>query len=110
MWRLKRTNTCGQLSAADAAKTVRLNGWVANRRDHGELIFIDLRDRYGITQIVFNPECGAELMARAHTLRPEFVCAVSGEVRKRPEGMRNKTIPTGEIEVLVKDLEILASP
>jgi aspartyl-tRNA synthetase len=108
MWRLKRTNTCGQLSAADAAKTVRLNGWVANRRDHGELIFIDLRDRYGITQIVFNPECGAELMARAHTLRPEFVCAVSGEVRKRPEGMRNKTIPTGEIEVLVKDLEILS--
>jgi aspartyl-tRNA synthetase len=88
-------------------KTVVLNGWVHGRRDHGNVIFIDLRDRYGITQIVFNPEISPEAHRQAHALRSEFVVAVSGTVSLRPEGSANPNLATGEIEVFVKAVEIL---
>lgn len=102
----KRTHTCGELSTSHAGKEVVLMGWVDSWRDHGGIIFIDLRDRYGITQIVFNPEAG-EVSQRAKTLRNEFVVAVLGKVLIRPAGMVNKNISTGEIEVSAKDLQIL---
>ena len=102
----KRTHTCGALRASDAGGEVVLMGWVDTWRDHGGIIFIDLRDRYGITQIVFNPEAG-EISQRAKALRNEFVIAVPGSVVARPAGMVNKNLPTGEIEVSAADLQIL---
>lgn len=104
--RWKRTHTCGALRSADAGVDVVLMGWVDSWRDHGGIIFIDLRDRYGITQIVFNPEAG-EVCQFAKMLRNEFVIAISGVVRVRPAGMVNKNLPTGEIEVNANDLQIL---
>jgi aspartyl-tRNA synthetase len=88
-------------------QTVTLNGWVQGRRDHGNVIFIDLRDRQGITQIVFNPEISASAHQGAHVLRSEFVVAVTGTVALRPEGSANPNLATGAIEVLVKDVEVL---
>jgi len=82
-------------------------GWAHRRRDHGGVIFIDLRDRTGIVQVVFNPETGKDVHTEAHKIRSEFVLAVKGVVRKRPAGMENPALKTGEIEVLVSDLEIL---
>jgi aspartyl-tRNA synthetase len=102
----KRTHTCGELNPSHAGKEVVLMGWVDSWRDHGGIIFIDLRDRYGITQIVFNPEAG-EVCQRAKTLRNEFVVAVLGKVVARPAGMINKTLATGEVEVNALDLQIL---
>jgi aspartyl-tRNA synthetase len=101
-----RTHTCGALRARHAGQTVTLMGWVESWRDHGGIFFIDLRDRYGITQVVFNPEAG-EVAQRAKSIRNEFVIAVRGTVTARPEGMINKNLPTGEIEVNVKDFQIL---
>ena len=104
---MKRTHTCGGLSAKEAGKAAVLTGWVSNRRDHGGLTFIDLRDRYGLTQVVFNPEKGAALQEKAKKLGAEFVVAVKGKVAKRPKGTENKELPTGEIEVVAEELEIL---
>ncbi|MEI6631300.1 MAG: aspartate--tRNA ligase, partial [bacterium] len=102
-----RTHTCGQLSANDVDKEVVLCGWVATRRDHGKLIFIDIRDRSGITQIVFIPKESGEAYIKAQELRNEFVIRVSGKVNRRPGNTVNQKLPTGEIELLVGELEIL---
>ena len=104
-WR--RTHSCGDLNLAADGSEVCLMGWVQYRRDHGGLIFIDLRDREGLTQIVFSPEIAPEAHSRAHVLRPEYVLAVRGRVRPRPEGMRNEALGTGEIEVVVQDWKLL---
>jgi aspartyl-tRNA synthetase len=96
-----RTHTCGELTASDAGGEVQLAGWIDRRRDHGQLVFIDLRDREGITQVVFDPEAGAEAHRMAKDLRPEFVIGVSGQVRRRDRDMVNSNLKTGEIEVAV---------
>jgi len=102
-----KTHTCGALGASDVGSEVQLAGWVHRRRDHGNLIFIDLRDRWGITQVVFNPSTSAEAHQMASSLRNEFVVQVTGEVRRRPEGLENASLPTGEIEVAAQALVIL---
>ncbi|TVQ97989.1 MAG: aspartate--tRNA ligase [Desulfovibrionales bacterium] len=106
-WR--RSHHCSQLRIADVDQEVCLMGWVQFRRDHGGLIFIDLRDLNGRTQVVFNPEINAEAHARAHVLRSEYVLAVQGVVRARPEGMRNAALPTGDVEVEVRAWKLLNS-
>lgn len=103
----KRTHKCGELTMNDCGKTVVLMGWVQRRRDHGGLIFVDLRDRYGLAQVVFDPEVGEEIFTKAESLRNEFVIAVTGFVRQRPEGTVNENLATGEIEVKATDLKIL---
>jgi aspartyl-tRNA synthetase len=103
--KLKRTHYCGELSAKNIGKTVCLNGWVDRWRDHGGITFIDLRDREGIAQVVFDPS--HKNFAEASTLRQEFVISISGVVRERPSGMQNKNIPTGQIEILVDNFELL---
>ncbi len=103
----KRSHTCGDLTLKDNGNTVCLMGWVQFRRDHGGLIFVDLRDRFGLTQIVFSPEVAEEAHARARVLRSEFVLAVQGTVRPRPEGMINEAMPTGEVEVYVTEWKLL---
>ncbi|MEA1924033.1 MAG: aspartate--tRNA ligase [Pseudomonadota bacterium] len=102
-----RSHVCGALRAADVGSRVKLSGWVQNWRDHGGVVFIDLRDRYGLTQIVFNPENAPEAHAAAHTLRSEFVLQVEGEVVNRPEGTVNANMATGEIEILVDQITVL---
>lgn len=104
---MRRTHNCGALRASDIGSEVVLMGWVQRRRDHGGVIFIDFRDRDGMTQIVFNPEENEAVHAKAHALRSEFVLGVKGRVEKRPEGMVNPDLPTGEIEVLITELKIL---
>jgi aspartyl-tRNA synthetase len=103
---LKRTHTCGELRGEDAGKEATLMGWVHRRRDHGGVIFIDLRDRYGLTQVVFKPE-HAELMEKARELKQEYVIAARGRAEMRPDDMVNKDMPTGEIEVFADELRIL---
>ncbi len=103
----KRTHSCGQLRASDVGKEVLLCGWVQSYRDHGGIIFIDLRDRDGLTQIVFDPDVNKAAHDLADTLRCEDVLVTTGKVRPRPEGMINPKLPTGEIEVLASDVEIL---
>lgn len=102
-----RTHTCGELRANHEQEKVTLSGWVHRRRDHGDLIFIDLRDRYGLTQIVFNPAEQKEAHEIAEGVRSEFVLKITGKVQKRPEGLTNKDLATGEIEVAVESVEIL---
>ena len=102
-----RTQMCGQLRLSEVGRSVRLMGWVQRRRDHGSLLFIDLRDRTGLTQVVFNAERNADVHQAAHALRPECVVAVDGVVAARPGESKNPDLPTGEIEVLVDSLEIL---
>ena len=104
---MKRSHSCGALRAADSGKEVRLAGWVGGRRDHGGVIFIDLRDREGITQVVFNPALQPKVAEVAHTLRSEFVVAVTGKVTPRPEGTKNPSLGTGEIEVVATELAVL---
>lgn len=104
-----RTHTCGELNKDYIDKEVTLSGWVSTRRDHGGLIFIDLRDRYGITQLVFNPEKNKELHKSAEGLRDEYVIQVKGIVKFRPEDTQNKKISTGDIEVIVEELNMLNS-
>ncbi len=104
---LKRNATCGQLRKSDVGKTVTLNGWVSSSRDHGGLIFIDLRDRYGFTQVVFNPEEDQAIHSVAQQLKSEFCAAVEGIVQARPEGTVNDHVATGEIELHARKLEIL---
>jgi aspartyl-tRNA synthetase len=101
-----RTHSAGGLRKANVSENVRLAGWVHRRRDHGGLIFIDLRDRWGITQITFHPE-RAEVFSLAEQLRPEWSISVAGEVVRRPEGNENPDLPTGAIEVQATDLKIL---
>lgn len=107
MFKLKRTHTCGQLRAKDIKSTVILSGWVSSIRDHGGLVFVDLRDRYGITQVVFNPERGQELYETARQLRPEYVITIRGTVSARPQGTENPKLDTGEIEVYADSTEVL---
>lgn len=106
---MKRTHTCGELRAAEAGKTITLNGWVHRNRDHGGIHFLDLRDHYGITQVVINPEGNAELEELAQTLKFEYCVAIEGVVIKRPDNMINKDMDTGEIEVDAKNISILSS-
>jgi len=101
-----RTHYCGELNESHIDQTVSLCGWVHRRRDHGGVIFLDLRDRDGITQVVYDPDT-EESFARAEQVRNEFVVRVQGRVRARPEGTDNPDMPTGKIEVLGKELEIL---
>jgi len=102
-----RTHTCGELRATDMNKEVTLCGWVAARRDHGKLVFIDLRDRYGLTQIVFIPKESGQSYSQAQDLRSEFVIKITGRVNARPKGTINPKLGTGQVEVLVQKLEIL---
>jgi len=104
---MRRTHTCCELGADDVGKEVVLMGWVQRRRDHGGVIFIDLRDREGITQVVFNPDVDKKVHEKAHVIRNEYVLGVRGKVDNRPEGMINPKLKTGEIEVLVTELKIL---
>ena len=103
----KRTHNCGELSREYVNSKVTLQGWVDRRRDHGSLIFINLRDIYGKTQMVFDPSESETASSKARELKLEYVISVTGRVRLRPEGMVNKEMPTGEIEVVVEDYEIL---
>jgi len=102
-----RTHTCGQLRPDDVGREVSLCGWVHRRRDHGGLVFVDLRDRYGVTQVVFNPETDAALHARAHDLRAEYVVRIRGTVRPRPPETENPDLPTGGVEVVGSGLDVL---
>ncbi len=102
-----RTHTCGQLRAEHEEHHVTLAGWVHRRRDHGGLIFIDLRDRWGLTQIVFDPTINQKMHESAQTLRNEFVIQVTGRVRRRPEGQQNNNLDTGDIELEGHSLDIL---
>lgn len=104
-----RDKFCGEIGEQDIGKELRLSGWVFRRRDHGGLIFIDLRDRSGIIQVVFSPEISVETHERAHETRSEYVITIKGTVRKRPEGTENPEIPTGTVEVWAKELEVLSS-
>ena len=104
---MRRTHSCGVLNAKDVGSEVVLMGWVLRRRDHGGVIFVDLRDREGITQVVFNPQRAPEAHARAEAIRSEFVLGVRGRVEPRPEGMLNPNLPTGAIEVMASELRIL---
>ena len=104
---LKRTHNCGELRSADVGKHVRLCGWVRSYRDHGGVVFVDLRDREGITQIVFDPSGDAETHALARALRNEWVISTAGVVRPRGTDRVNPKLPTGEIEVLADDLVVL---
>lgn len=107
MGALRRTHNCNQLGTDNLDQEVTLMGWVLRRRDHGGVIFIDLRDRWGITQVVFNPEINPDVHAKAHQVRSEWVLAVKGKVERRPGDMANPKLKTGEIEVLVDELRIL---
>ena len=103
----KRTHYCGALDISLIDKEVILMGWAHRRRDHGGVIFVDLRDREGIVQVVFNPDAGENVHTEAHKIRSEFVLAVKGKVCKRPDGMDNPALKTGQIEVIVSELEIM---
>jgi aspartyl-tRNA synthetase len=104
---MRRTHSCCELGVEDIGKEVVLMGWVLRRRDHGGVIFVDLRDREGITQVVFNPLVDEAVHAKAHEIRNEYVLAVRGKVDPRPDGMVNPNLKTGAIEVLVTELKIL---
>ncbi len=102
-----KTHSCGELRADHVAQEVALAGWVNRRRDHGGLVFIDLRDRSGLVQVVANPDADPKAHAAAQQARSEYVLQVTGTVRARPEGLVNPDIPTGEVEVVAHDVEVL---
>ncbi len=104
---LKRTHRCGELRASDAGKTAILMGWVNRRRDLGSIIFLDLRDRTGVTQVVFDKESNAALHARAQDLRSEYIVAVIGQVKLRDESTRNSNIETGDVELVASQMLLL---
>src|SRR5436305_14496424 len=103
-----RTHTCGDVDIENVGQQVTLAGWVNRRRDHGGLIFIDLRDRFGITQLVFDPIKNPTAHSQAEKLRSEWVISVKGIVTARQEGMANPKLGTGEIEVRVQEIEVLS--
>ena len=105
---MKRTHTCGDLRKCDDGKSVILHGGVHRIREHGGISFLNLRDRYGITQVVVDSDSPAELSDLAKNLRMEFCIAVEGIVRARPDSMINKDMATGEIELVAKKIEILS--
>lgn len=98
----RRTHLCHELTKSQVGETVTLSGWVHRRRDHGGLIFIDLRDRFGITQLIFDPDISKDAHEEASKLRSEWVISAKGLVRPRGEGLTNPKLPTGEIEIEVK--------
>jgi aspartyl-tRNA synthetase len=102
-----RTHRCGELNKTHVGQTVVLNGWVQRRRDHGMVMFVDLRDRTGLTQVVFNAERNAAVHQGAHVLRSECVVSVTGQVMARPDESKNPNLPTGDIEVFVDAVEVL---
>lgn len=102
-----RDKGCGEIRETDISSLMTVTGWVFRRRDHGGLIFIDLRDRSGVCQVVFSPDVAAEAHERAHDLRSEYVIAVSGEIRRRPEGTENVNMPTGMVELYAQKLDVL---
>jgi aspartyl-tRNA synthetase len=103
-----RTHHCEELSTENIGETVTLSGWVNHRRDHGGIIFIDLRDKYGLTQIVFDPAVNAEAHKLAEEIRPEWVIKIAGKVKARGEGLTNEKMKTGEIEVFVEEIEVFS--
>src|SRR5579871_1562717 len=105
----KRSHKCGDLRASDVGKTVTLMGWVHHRRDHGGLVFVDLRDRYGVTQVVFDPQLADKVHKQSHLIRSEWVLAIKGKVTQRPEGTVNPKLATGEIEVRCEEVKVLNS-
>jgi len=102
-----KTHTCGELRASHAGQTVTLAGWVHRRRDHGGVVFFDLRDRFGLVQVVINPDLPKETLDLVANVRSEWVLQITGTVQKRPEGMVNPKMPTGEIEVIATDVKAL---
>jgi aspartyl-tRNA synthetase len=104
---MMRDRHCGTLREVDIGSIFAVTGWVFRRRDHGGLIFIDLRDRSGICQIVFSPDVSGDVHGKARDLRAEYVISVKGEIRRRPEGTENTELPTGMVELYVKELEVL---
>ncbi|MDO8283189.1 MAG: aspartate--tRNA ligase [Thermodesulfovibrionia bacterium] len=102
-----RTNYCGEIREENIGAEVTLAGWVHRWRDHGGVVFIDLRDRSGVVQLVFNPETDAEIVKAAQKIRNEFVLQIKGEVSKRPPETENKSLPTGQIEIIVRELIVL---
>lgn len=104
---MHKSHTCGELRSAHVGQTITLAGWAHRRRDHGGVVFIDLRDRFGLVQVVFNPNLSEETLALVTNIRTEWVLQVSGTVQKRPEGMVNPKMPTGEIEVIASDIKVL---
>ncbi|HSP24157.1 MAG TPA: OB-fold nucleic acid binding domain-containing protein, partial [Saliniramus sp.] len=102
-----RTHTCAALRETDIGSEVRLSGWCHRIRDHGGVLFIDLRDHYGIMQCVIDPDSPAFKLAEV--LRSEWVVRIDGKVRKRPDGTENKDLPTGMIEIFITDLEVLGA-
>ncbi|MBN2115388.1 MAG: aspartate--tRNA ligase [Anaerolineales bacterium] len=104
---MHKTHTCGELRATHANQQVTLAGWVHRRRDHGGVIFLDLRDRYGIAQVTINPNLSKETLDTVTNVRMEWVLQVTGTVQKRPAGMENPKMPTGEVEVIANSIEVL---
>src|SRR5207248_2407232 len=104
-----RTHTCGELRASDAGSRVSLCGWVLSRRDHGGLLFLDVRDRFGVTQLVVEPDAPAAAKGEADRVRLEWVIRATGVVRARPGATANKDRATGEVEVVVDAFEVLNS-
>ena len=104
----KRNFFCGEATFEDIGKDIILNGWLRNRRDLGGIIFIELWDKTGVTQVVFNPELNAEAHKRAGSLRSEYVLAVKGKIQKRPEGTENPELKTGQVELIVDDFMLLS--
>lgn len=109
MQKWKRTHYCGELRGENAGESVVLTGWVDTRRDHGGLIFIDLRDRTGIVQVIFSPDTAPQAFEKAESVRSEYVLAVAGKVEMRPEETENPNIATGSIEVICSELKVLNS-
>ncbi|MBN2479442.1 MAG: aspartate--tRNA ligase [Parachlamydiales bacterium] len=105
---MKRTHTCGEITKNDVGKKVKLSGWINKRRDHGALIFVDIRDRYGITQVLFDPEISALTYENAKPIRNEWVIEIEGEVALRQEGMANSNMVTGDIEIIAESLKIFS--
>ena len=102
-----KTNTCGELRGTHGGQTVTLAGWVHRRRDHGGVVFIDLRDRFGLTQVVINPTLPKETLDLVSNVRSEWVLQIIGKVQKRPTGMENPKMATGEVEVIATEVVTL---
>ena len=102
-----KTHSCGELRASHVGQTVTVAGWVHRRRDHGGVVFVDLRDRYGLIQVVFNPDLPKETLDEISSMRFEWVLQITGLVHKRPEGMENPKMATGEVEIIAKEVKIL---